>query len=118
MAMGGGIMVIDNAAATIRHNIITGNHAQNGGGGIAIWGDDYRPCIVEANIIYGNVSEGEFVPLEAMDPLSPEQGPEPGGGLFIGSPAQVINNIIYGNTAAAGGDGLAIVCSRQHPGIA
>jgi hypothetical protein len=105
---GGGIMVIDNAAATIRHNIITGNHAQNGGGGVAIWGDDYRPCIVEANIIYGNVSDGEFVPLEAMDPLSPEQGPEPGGGLFIVSPAQVVNNIIYANTAGAGGDGLAI----------
>jgi len=108
---GGGIMVIDNATATIRYNTITGNHAQNGGGGIVIWGDDYRPCIVEANIIFGNVSEGEFVPLDAMDPLSPEQGPEPGGGLLVSSPTRLINNIIYGNTAVAGGDGLAIVAA-------
>jgi hypothetical protein len=106
--MGGGILVIDNAVAIIRHNIITGNHAQNGGGGIVIWGDDNRPCRVEANIIYANVSEGEFVPLDAQDLLNPQQGPEPGGGLLVNSPARVINNIIYGNTAAAGGDGLAI----------
>jgi len=105
---GGGIFVLDNAVATIRHNIVTGNHAQNGGGGIAIWGDDYQPCILEANIIYGNESEGEFVPLDSIDPLSPQQGPEPGGGLLVSSPARLINNIIYGNTAGAGGDGLAI----------
>ena len=74
MAMGAGYMVIDNAAATIRHNTITGNHAQNGGGGIVIWGDDYRQCIVEANIIYGNVSEGEFVPLETHGSAQPGAG--------------------------------------------
>lgn len=27
---------------------------------------------------------------------------------MVGSPARVINNIIYGNTAAAGGDGMAV----------
>lgn len=105
---GGGIMVTDNAIATIRHNVITGNHAKNGGGGIALWGDDYLWSIVEANIIFGNVAEGIFSPLDTSSPLSPEQGPEPGGGLFVGSPARVVNNIIYDNTAAAGGDGLAI----------
>jgi hypothetical protein len=108
---GGGIMVIDNATATIRYNTITGNHAQNGGGGVAIWGDEYRESIVEANIISGNVSEGIFTPLEALSPLGPEQGPEPGGGLLVSSPTRLINNIIYGNTAAAGGDGLAIVAA-------
>jgi hypothetical protein len=111
--MGGGILVIDNAAATIRHNIITGNHAQNGGGGIAIIGDQDRQSIVEANIIDGNVSEGIFAPADASSPLQPEQGPEPGGGLFVASSASVVNNIIYGNTAGAGGDGLAILTDRS-----
>jgi hypothetical protein len=109
--MAGGVLVIDNATATIRNNIVTGNHAQNGGGGIVIWGDENRQCIVEANIIYGNVSEGVFAPLESMDPLSPQQGPEPGGGLIVFSPARVVNNIIYGNTAGAGGDGLAVAAA-------
>jgi hypothetical protein len=111
--VGGGILVFDNAAATIRHNIITGNHAQNGGGGVAIWGDDYRESIVEANIIYGNVSEGIALPPDTLNPGGPAQGPEPGGGLFIVSPAQVVNNIIYGNSAGAGGDGLAILASGK-----
>jgi hypothetical protein len=109
--LGGGVLVVDNATATIRHDIITGNHAQNGGGGIVIWGDDYRQSIVEANLIYENVSEGIFVPLDTKEPLSPQQGPEPGGGLLVSSPALVINNIVYGNTAGAGGDGMAIAAA-------
>ena len=71
---GGGIMVIDNAAATIRHNIITGNHAQNGGGGVAIWGDKYRLCIVEANIIYENESEGDIYAVGFHGSAQPRTG--------------------------------------------
>ena len=107
-ATGGGVMVIDNAAATIRYNTITGNHAQNGGGGVVLWGNEYIESIIDSNTIYGNISDGIFVPMDAMDPLKPEQGPEPGGGLFVASPARVVNNIIYGNSAGAGGDGMAV----------
>lgn len=106
---GGGIMVSDHAVAIIRRNVITGNHAPNGGAGIVLWGNEYIESVVDSNTICGNVSDGVFTPLETIDPLVPNQGSEPGGGLLVGSPARVVNNIVYGNTAAAGGDGLVLI---------
>jgi hypothetical protein len=107
---GGGIAVYDDAAVTIRHNTITGNHAQNGGGGILLWGNEYVESVIDSNYIYNNVADGVF-PFPGIVSC-PEQGPEPGGGLLAGSPARIVNNMIYHNTAAAGGDGLAISYSE------
>jgi hypothetical protein len=106
---GGGILVYDDAAATIRRNTIAGNHAQNGGGGLALWGSEFVESVVDSNRIYGNTADGVFVFPDAGDSLSPQQGPEPGGGLLLGSgSARVVNNWIYDNVAAAGGDGMAL----------
>ncbi|MDY7078650.1 MAG: right-handed parallel beta-helix repeat-containing protein, partial [Chloroflexota bacterium] len=108
---GGGILVGD-AAVTIRHNTITGNHAQNGGGGLAMWNDEGAESVIDSNRIYDNVADGVFPPCLLLDikaPQSPQQGPEPGGGLLIlGGPVQIVNNWIYSNTSAVGGDGIAL----------
>ncbi|MCP4538062.1 MAG: hypothetical protein GY832_13045 [Chloroflexi bacterium] len=108
---GGGILVFDAAGATIRYNDITGNYAQNGGGGLAVWGGDNSPeSVVDSNRIHDNVADGvfPFPPLATRALLRPEQGPEPGGGLLVvGGPAQVVNNFIYSNTSGFGGDGMA-----------
>jgi len=108
---GGGVLVDWGAGATIRYNTITGNHAQNGGAGLTVWGDGIARNVMDSNYIYGNTAEGVFVfsPLSTQSPLAPQQGPEPGGGLLLmGGPAQVVNNIIYSNTNPAGGDGMAL----------
>ena len=108
---GGGLIIDYYAGATIRYNTITGNHAGNGGGGLAVSGDGNAESVVESNRIYNNVADGVFVfsPLAVRTSQSPQQGPEPGGGLLLtGGPAQVVNNMIYSNTCAAGGDGMAL----------
>ena len=106
---GGGIVVYDDAAATIRYNAITGNHAQNGGGGVVLWGNEFVESVLDSNRIYGNTADGIFVFPDSLDSLAPQQGSEPGGGLLLGSgSARVVNNWIYDNTAAAGGDGMAL----------
>ncbi len=110
---GGGLIAYDGAAVNLRLNTIWGNHAQNGGGGILLsMGDEtHSESVVEANRIFDNRAEGIFVPLAgARLPLHPLQGPEPGGGLLIwGGPARIVNNWVYSNTSAAGGDGMALV---------
>ena len=109
---GGGILVYDDAAATIRDNTITRNHAQNGGGGLAVWGSDTGvETVVDSNRIHDNVADGVFPPcsLATRALLRPDQGPEPGGGLLVaGGPAQVVNNLIYSNTSGFAGDGMAL----------
>jgi Periplasmic copper-binding protein (NosD) len=105
---GGGVYVGDDAVATIRYNTITGNHAQNGGGGLMVWGNESIPSLIDSNRIYNNTADGEFVPLSA-GPSSPQQGPEPGGGLFLAGPARLVNNWVYSNTSAVGGDGIALM---------
>ncbi|HUX78082.1 MAG TPA: right-handed parallel beta-helix repeat-containing protein [Anaerolineae bacterium] len=109
---GGGFVVHDKAAATIRHNAITGNHAQNGGGGLLVWGNESVESVIDSNRIYDNMADGEFPSLPRAEQalLRPQQGPEPGGGLLIaGGPARVVNNFVYGNTSAIGGDGMALM---------
>jgi hypothetical protein len=113
---GGGIVVFDDATASIRHNRIHANHAQNGGAGLVVWGIESGPSVVEANEIFDNVAEGEFPPTPLMTnaPLSPQQGPEAGGGVLVaGGQSRVVNNLIYGNSAAAGGDGIAVVAWEE-----
>jgi hypothetical protein len=108
---GGGLVVHDDAVATVRHNEITNNHARNGGGGVVLWGSDLLESVLDSNRIYDNSADGEFVPCcAAQTSMSPQQGPEPGGGVLLGEgPARVVNNWIYSNTAAAGGDGMAVL---------
>jgi len=109
---GGGFVVHDEAAATIRYNAITGNHAQNGGGGLLVWGDESVESVIDSNRIYDNVADGEFpsIPRAEQALLRPQQGPEPGGGLLIaGGPARVVNNFVYSNISAIGGDGMALM---------
>jgi hypothetical protein len=123
---GGGILVKE-AAVTIRHNHITGNHAQNGGGGLLVLSEPGNETIIESNHIYNNIADGIFpsprlrlpgstVPGQPSShpprlmPATPQQGPEPGGGLLVfDGPVSIANNFVYSNTGAAGGDGLALI---------
>lgn len=113
---GGGLIVHEKAAAAIRHNTITGNHAKNGGGGLLVWGNENADSVIDSNRIYDNVAEGTSVlaPLAAGGLLHPRQGPETGGGLLVSGQAGVVNNMIYGNTCPAGGDGMAL-CGWSGP---
>ncbi len=107
---GGGILIFDDAGATIRYNNISGNYAQNGGGGLAVWGgDNSLESVVDSNRIHDNAADGVFPysSLATRALLRPQQGPEPGGGLLVaGGPAHVVNNFIYSNTSGFGGDGM------------
>lgn len=94
---GGGILV-EQGAATIRRNRITGNHAGNAGGGLVIFGNEKVESVVESNRIYGNTADGIGIFMSS-----------PGGGALIwDGPARVVNNFIYSNTSALGGDGMAL----------
>ena len=107
---GGGVVVDHGAGATVRRNTITGNHASNGGGGLLVWGDESAGSIVESNRIFANTADGVFA-LSLIGPAeveAPQQGPEPGGGLLIGGPCRVVNNVVYGNHSDLGGDGLVL----------
>jgi hypothetical protein len=111
LGFGGGVRVFDGAAATLRHNSIYGNRAENGGGGLVVAGNGLLENVIDANRLFDNVAEGVF-PLSLRDvaaPLGPQQGPEPGGGLLVfEGPARVVNNFIYSNTSTVGGDGIAL----------
>jgi hypothetical protein len=107
---GGGVVVADGAGATVRWNTITGNHASNGGGGLLVWGEENAGSVVESNRIFANTADGVFA-LSLIGPAeveAPQQGPEPGGGLLIGGPCRVVNNVVYGNHSGLGGDGLVL----------
>ena len=107
--LGGGILVHEGAEATIRYNAITGNHAQNGGGGLFAYGDEDIHHEIDSNRVYNNVAEGVSVPCGQNGIQSPLQGPQPGGGLLVGGAARVVNNLVYSNTSGAGGDGIALM---------
>lgn len=112
---GGGILVINQAAATIRANRITGNHAANNGAGLVIYNDSGKECVVDGNRILGNTADGEFpgppnsVSKESDRSPALAQGPAPGGGAYLsGGPALIQNNFIYNNSNPQGGDGLVV----------
>ncbi len=80
---GSGIFINDITGATIGHNIITGNSASDGGGGIYI---SSTPATISHNIITAN---------------SADNG---GGGIYSRQGAVTIeNNVIVGNSADQGG---------------
>ncbi|CAG0928541.1 hypothetical protein TFLX_00917 [Thermoflexales bacterium] len=107
--LGGGFAIFEGAEAIVRANTIMGNHASNGGGGIMFWGDENTASVVDSNRIYNNVADGVSAPRPAaLSPQSPQQGPEPGGGLLVVGAAQVINNWVYSNTSGLAGDGMAL----------
>ncbi len=106
--LGGGLAIFDGAEAVVRANTIVGNHASNGGGGIMLWGNENVANVVDSNRIYNNVADGVFSLPVAPAPQSPQQGPEPGGGLLVVGAAQVVNNWVYSNTSGFAGDGLAL----------
>ncbi|MBN2148028.1 MAG: right-handed parallel beta-helix repeat-containing protein [Anaerolineales bacterium] len=114
---GGGIFALGNVAVILRYNTITGNHAGNGGGGVALWSESFEPSLIEANRIDGNSADGVFPFPLLSAPLGAEsvtQGPEPGGGvLLIARYAMVVNNFITRNTSDYAGGGLA-VSGGQH----
>ncbi|TET53695.1 MAG: DUF1565 domain-containing protein, partial [Anaerolineales bacterium] len=107
---GGGIAVYSEATAIIRYNTITDNHALNGGAGVMLWGSELQESVLDSNRICSNEADGVFPsPTVVGDPKAVMQGPEPGGGVLLGGgPVLVVNNLIYGNTAGAGGDGMAL----------
>lgn len=106
---GGGVRCLS-ASPSIRHNVITSNTAQDGGGVYAfdaLRGGYPAPAIANNRII-GNTAAKDF-------PL----GRGRGGGLYLqGSFATVANNAITGNIAQASqADGAAIHLISSQPAI-
>ncbi len=107
--LGGGILVDAGAQSTIRHNTITGNHAQNGGAGLFAYGEEGKRNEIDSNRVYNNAAEGMSVPCGQSGIQGVLQGPEPGGGMLVGGAARVVNNLVYDNSSGAGGDGIALM---------
>ncbi|MBP7937827.1 MAG: VCBS repeat-containing protein [Phycisphaerae bacterium] len=83
-ATGGGISSFEDYPASIINNTISYNWADQAGGGISLsWDND---TLVFGNLIVGNGTDGQ------------------GGGIWLATdPADIVNNTILGNRAAAGG---------------
>jgi hypothetical protein len=106
--MGGGVLAYDARSVTLSQNIIYGNHASHGGGGVLI--GDGTQALVEANRIYENSAGSTLAAQQVNGPL---QGPAQGGGLWIGGPAKIVNNLIYHNTVETGGYGDGVFLSAN-----
>ncbi len=90
---GGGIL-IEHSSPTISYNIITGNSADQGGGGLSASAEGCEPVITH-NLFYDNGTDGG------------------GGGLsFYECGGIVLNNTIVGNSAGQGGGGINIPFTR------
>jgi len=91
-------------SATISSNLVTGNYARTGGGGIAI--ELRKPAVVEGNTISGNstFNYGGGVLINSRDcivkdnTITSNSGPM-GGGIFLFEEAQIIGNSICSNVA-------------------
>ena len=91
---GGGISVYAQSQPTILQNVIAGNTATYGGGGIVV--AEGASALIRANTISGNVVNG--------DPVSSPIGPPPGGGIYVSQAvASILNNVIVGNSSGYGG---------------
>jgi Right handed beta helix region len=95
--LGGGVRVQPNASALIRRNVITGNHAAAGGGGVCLSSVGWGTSLLLGNHIHGNTSSA----------LTGARSPG-AGVLVIGGPAYVFNNFIHGNDSILGGDGIGV----------
>jgi hypothetical protein len=95
--LGGAGIWCSDASPTITRNIISGNHASDGGG---IDCDLYASPLIADNIITGNSAD------------------EGGGGIrsYIYSSPRIVRNVIRGNTAGIGGGGIR--CFNSSPEIA
>jgi hypothetical protein len=101
--------VIGGAGAAISYNWIYGNLAPNAGAGVLVFSENGAPSTISFNAIFNNRALGQFAPMSGVAALMPQQGAEPGGGLLLfGGPITMSNNLVYSNTSALGGDGLAI----------
>jgi hypothetical protein len=94
---GGGVRIHPNASALIRRNVITGNHAAAGGGGVCLSSAGWGTLALLSNHIHDNTSSAL---TEARSPGA--------GVLVIGGPAYVVNNFIHDNDSTLGGDGIGV----------
>lgn len=106
----GGVTIRDDASATIRYNLITGNIAESMGGGIIVYNSGGWPCVIERNKIHNNEALGQEFPHSVITGMKMGDGePMPGGGvLIVGGPTRVVNNFISLNRCLTGGDGIAV----------
>jgi nitrous oxidase accessory protein NosD len=91
---GGGVR-IDGSSPTIEANIITNNRACDSGGGIDV---DFSSALIEGNVISNNSQSGC-------------SGGVGGGGVSVGGEgqAQIIDNVIVGNSwASSAGGGMTL----------
>lgn len=107
---GSGVAIGYNANGIIRFNTIKDNVADDSGGGIMIFNDSGKDCVIDANNIFNNTALGIWNPL-APPSLKINQGAiGMGGGIIIhGGPATITNNFIHHNQAAKGGDGITVM---------
>ena len=114
---GGGILILSFTARTsptVRNNIITGNHAEDHGGGIMV---DTSSGLIKANTIENNstgdtgggISTGLDASVEIVDNIIQNNSAEWfGGGIRAAGSPSIDNNEIVGNSAPYGGGGISI----------
>jgi hypothetical protein len=98
----------NSSSLTIRNNIITGNIARSGGGGIC--------CVSSSPAITNNIITGNSA-ASLTNPSAVDLG---GGGIlckeYSSLPALIINNTVTGNSTTARGGGIS--CYKCSPTIA
>lgn len=93
---GGGVRIVGTGNVQLLNNTITGNQATNGSNGGGVMVDVAAAPLVSGNLIQNNSAFGF------------------GGGVAVGSSAQLFNNVITGNSAAAGG-GIYSLLNQAQP---
>jgi parallel beta-helix repeat protein len=108
--IGGGIYLNEVENGMVSGNVITGNLSSQyhvgTGGGLSIYSSDV--ILVDGNVIHSNVAT-----------LNDDSGPSStGGGIRVSYNSMDVtlsNNVIAGNRASAGGDGIDLVGSISQP---
>ncbi len=104
---GGGIL-IERSSPVVESNIITGNTASQGGGGISASADGCQP-LIRYNLIYDNESNGgggggislyQCGGVILNNTICSNSAPQGGGGINVPftTGVQILNNIVTGNT--------------------
>ncbi|MFQ5399781.1 MAG: choice-of-anchor Q domain-containing protein [Anaerolineae bacterium] len=111
---GGGIC--NTGTLTLTHSLVSGNHANNYGGGL--YNEAQATAFIDHSEISGNdaisgggiYQSGHGITLTLRNSLVAFNDASGGGGMMLYGPSTVENNIIQNNHATKSGGGMVISC--------